>query len=60
MQLFQQISGVSGALQGRLDSGNASASLYDAQVRHSAVAILDLIDTFNAFRSNRNSLINSC
>ncbi|MCM1484219.1 MAG: hypothetical protein NC043_07770 [Muribaculaceae bacterium] len=57
MQLFQQVSGVSSALQGRLESGNASAALYEAQARNSAVAILDLLDTFNAFRQHRNKLI---
>lgn len=58
MRLFQQISGVSGALQGRLEGGgNVSAALFDAQVRNSAVAIRDILDTFNSFRLNRNRLV---
>lgn len=61
MQLFQEISGVSGALQGRLtDSARASAALYDSQVRHSTVAILDLMDSFHAFRGMRNRLVAGC
>lgn len=54
MEMFQQISGVSGALQGRVTDGRTSAALYDSQVRHSAVAILDLLQTFHAFRAARN------
>lgn len=60
MQLFQQVSGVSEALQGRLESGNASAALYETQVRNSAVAILDLIESFNEFRRQRDYLVNHC
>lgn len=59
MRLFSQISGVSDALQGRPAVSNPSAALFDAQVRHSAVAILDLIDTFHSFRAARNRIINS-
>ena len=58
MQLFQQISGVSGALQGHLSSNNTSAALYDSQVRTSAIAILDILDSYNAFRLQRNRLVN--
>lgn len=54
MKLMQQISGVSGALQGRMETSNGSAALYDAQVRNSAIAILDLLESFNAFRRGRN------
>ncbi|MCM1348032.1 MAG: hypothetical protein NC338_01355 [Firmicutes bacterium] len=56
MDLFRQISGVSGALQGQLTNPNSSAALFDAQVQHSAVAILDLLQTFHSFRSARNRL----
>lgn len=57
LQLFQQISGVSSALQGHLNSNHTSAALYDSQVEHSAVAILDLLQTFQSFRNARNKLI---
>lgn len=60
MQLFQQISGVSGALQGQLGANNTSAALYEAQVKNSAIAILDIIDTFHSFRTARNNLILHC
>lgn len=57
MQLFSQISGVSGALQGQIANSNTSAALYEAQFRNSSIAILDLTDSFNAFRAARNRLI---
>ena len=60
MQLFDQISGVNAALQGRVANPNTSAALYDAQVRNSATAILDLIESFNAFRMQRNRIIVTC
>lgn len=55
LQLFQQVSGVSEALQGRLTQARTSAALYDSQLRTSAVALLDLMDSFNSFRCQRNS-----
>lgn len=54
LSLFQQVSGVSDALQGRLPQTQTSAALYDSQLRSSAVALLDLLDCFNSFRSQRN------
>lgn len=54
LQLFQQISGVSDALQGRSGLGVQGAELYREQVKNSATAILDLLETFNAFRAQRN------
>lgn len=59
LRLLQQVSGVNEALQGRLESGNASAALYDSQVRNSSVAILDLVETFNDFRRMRDYLANN-
>ncbi len=60
MQLFQQISGVSEALQGHVEQKNMSAAMYEAQVQHSSVAILDLLDSFNSFRRHRNYLATHC
>lgn len=55
MKMFQQISGVSSALQGQLLGANISASLYDQQVQNSAIALLDIFETFNTFRSCRDA-----
>lgn len=57
MQLFRQISGVSEAMQGQSRQGASSASMFDAQVNRSAIALLDLLDSFNSFRRARNKLI---
>jgi len=57
MQFLQQISGVSRALQGQTPESYTSAAMYEAQMRHSSTAILDLLDSFNAFRLMRDDLI---
>lgn len=55
MKMFQQISGVSSALQGQAAGGNnMSASLYEIQVQNSAIALMDIYETFNAFRRARD------
>ncbi|MCH5325718.1 MAG: hypothetical protein J1E29_00775 [Duncaniella sp.] len=51
LKLFQQISGVSSALQGQAQAGTTSASLYESQVYNSAVSLLDIFETFNSFRN---------
>ena len=56
MKLFQQISGVSGALQGQLQASNVSASLYESQINNSAIALLDIYESFNSFRCVRDSI----
>ncbi len=55
MKMMQQISGVSTALQGQSIGNNASASLYQTQVQNSAVALLDIFETFNSFRNARDT-----
>lgn len=55
MKLFKQISGVSDALQGQfVHSPSSSAALCEAEWRLGMVAVLDLIDSYNAFRLQRN------
>lgn len=56
MKLFQQISGVSGALQGQLPASGVTASLYESQVSNSAIALLDIYESFNSFRAARDRL----
>lgn len=56
LSLFQQISGVSDALQGRTPPTQTSAALYDSQMRSAAIALLDLLDTYNTFRGKRNEI----
>lgn len=54
LKMFQQISGVSTALQGQNIGSNMSASLYEAQAQNSAIALLDIFETFNSFRRVRD------
>lgn len=56
LKLMQQISGVSGALQGQTVAGNNnSATLYESQVSNSAIALLDIYETFHSFRHARDA-----
>ncbi len=57
MKLFEQISGVSSALSGQQPQSNQSAALYDAQIQNAAISLMDIFDTFNAFRTRRNRRI---
>ena len=59
MQLFNQISGVSEAMKGQSSQGASSTSMFDAQVQRSALALLDMLDSFNYFRAARNRLMAS-
>lgn len=54
MRLFQNISGVTAALQGQVSGSNMSASLYESQVYNSAIALLDIYESFNSFREMRD------
>jgi hypothetical protein len=56
LKLFETVSGVSGALQGRTD-GKQSAELYEAQLRSSTAAMEDVFATFNDFRRGRNRML---
>lgn len=57
MRLFQQISGVSSAMQGVVANSSMSASLYDSQIANSSISLLDIFETFNSFRSMRDNLV---
>ena len=57
MRLLEQVSGVSGAMQGHTGLGGNSASLYEAQSQNAVIALTDLFDTFTAFREHRNQLV---
>lgn len=54
MRLFEQISGVSGALQGQQASGNVGAKLYESQIANSSIALSDLFESFESFRHDRD------
>lgn len=57
MKLLEEISGVSGALQGKTRESGNSATLYQSEAQNSAVALADIFDTFGTFRSQRDKKI---
>ena len=56
MKLFEEISGVSGALQGKAPTVN-SANIYQQQSENANIALSDVYDTFEAFRRQRDRKI---
>ena len=56
MKLFEEISGVSGALQGKNPTVN-SATAYQLQSENANIALSDVFDTFEAFRRQRDRKI---
>ena len=53
MKLFEEISGVNGALQGKDPTVN-SASVYQLQSDNANIALTDVYETFEAFRRQRD------
>ncbi len=49
MKMFEEISGVSSALQGKLESSTMSGTLFDRQTRNALAALLDLTESFRSF-----------
>ena len=49
LKLFEDISGVNGAIQGKPGFSGMSASLYHQQTQNATTSLLDLLDTFGAF-----------
>lgn len=49
MKMFEDISGVNGALQGKLDSGNVSGALYSYQTRNALTSLLDILESFRSY-----------
>ncbi len=57
MQLLEDVSGVSGALQGKTTTGTTSAGLYQAQAENASMAMTDIFATFTSFTRQRNALL---
>lgn len=49
MKMMEDISGVNGALQGKLEGSSISGTLYDQQTRNSLTALADLMKSFDSF-----------
>lgn len=49
LKFFEDISGVHGALEGRLDNSGMSAELYGQQTQNATTALLDVLSAFSEF-----------
>lgn len=49
LQMFENVSGVNSALQGRLDSSSVSGTLFNQQTRNAMTSLLDLIESYREF-----------
>ena len=58
LKFFEEISGVSNALQGRTTATSTAASLYESQIYNSNIALADIFDSFNNFRKERDNMCN--
>lgn len=59
MKLFEDISGVNSALQGKLTSTTIGSETFQRQIDNATIALGDIYETFNAFRSDRNQKLMS-
>ncbi len=57
MQLLEEISGVTGALQGKATVSGNSATLYQNETTNAVIALSDIFGTFTNFRNNRDNKI---
>lgn len=56
MKMMEDISGVNGALQGKLEGSSISGTLYSQQTRNSLTALADLMKSFDDFVSRATEL----
>lgn len=49
LRMMEDISGVNGALQGKLENGSVSGTLYNQQTQNSLTALADLMKSFDSF-----------
>ena len=49
LRMFEEISGVSSALQGKLESGSVSGTLFNQQTKNALTSLNDLIESFKSF-----------
>ena len=57
MQLLEEISGVTGALQGKTTVTGNSATLYKNETNNAVIALSDIFGTFSNWRQNRDKKI---
>ncbi|GHT42177.1 hypothetical protein AGMMS49965_13180 [Bacteroidia bacterium] len=55
MSFIDNISGVHGAAQGKTPASGTPSSLYAQEIQQAAVNLLDILSSFNAFRTQRDT-----
>lgn len=53
MKLFEEVSGVGSALMGK-NTGASGEALYESQIKNATIALADIFETFNHFRTERD------
>lgn len=56
LKMMEDISGVNGALQGKLDSSSMSGTLYNQQTQNSLTALADLLKSFESFVADATAM----
>lgn len=59
MKLFDEVSGVGNALLGKNTAPSTGSALYESQIKNAVIALADIFETFNHFRSTRDKLIHN-
>lgn len=49
LKMLEDVSGVNGALEGKLTNSNVSGSLFNQQTRQAMTALLDILESYDAF-----------
>ena len=49
LRMLEDVSGVNGALEGKLTNSNVSGTLYNQQTRQAMTALLDILESYNSF-----------
>lgn len=49
LRMFEDVSGVNGAIEGKLSNGAVSGTLYESQTRQAMTALLDILESYGAF-----------
>ena len=56
MKMMEDVSGVNGALQGRMEGNSVSGTLYSQQTENSLTSLRDILETFDTFISDSRLL----
>lgn len=55
LQLLEDVSGVSGAMQGKTPASGTPAALYAQQSQNAATSLIDILESYRQLRENRDT-----